>query len=314
MQRDSWKIQYRTIYDILYEIPRVPLVNIERVIGKTAKRRLKEALALLYIIGPELRKLSYRNLKEYVYLLQCEDSDASYLKYRKDQNVIYHAQTGGFCDLFLVSKDKMNIDEDIIVEGYRSDYHVSFAPNHSWETALEKMRKKIKTFNPRAFLRKNIIKTHFDETIKWDYQDEIIYRHFKYDLRNSLQLLQKEHEITGWKIYEFLDRLPETCTVFTSYYPDTLQAYDSYLFMFETNYEDFIIDFFSQLPTTSSFFSVGNKLFVSAYVSKPYIRSTDPLLDGSELDIPSLLVELLKKEIVKSKAHAILERHKGKDL
>jgi hypothetical protein len=34
------------------------------------------------------------------------------------------------------------------------------------------------------------------------------------------------------------------------------------MFMFETDYEDFIVDLFSELPTSTFFFKVANKLFV----------------------------------------------------
>ena len=33
-----------------------------------------------------------------------------------------------------------------IVEGVRSDYHVSFVPDHSWEKAIDIMHKKIEAF------------------------------------------------------------------------------------------------------------------------------------------------------------------------
>lgn len=168
------------------------------------------------------------------------------------------------------------------------------------------MRNEVDSFNPGAYLKKNYIQTHFDETIPWDETDEIMYRYFKYDLRRPLTPIMKEQKISKEKIYKFLDRLPQTCTIATHFYPDTLSAYDPYLFVFETDYEDFIIDLFSELPTSVSFFKVSDRLFVYAHILKPFIRSKDPQ-EATKWYIPLILLELSKKGIVKSRARASVD-------
>ena len=84
--------------------------------------------------------------------------------------------------------------------------------------------------------------------------------------------------------------------------------------MFETDYEDFVIDLFSQFPTTAFFFKVADKLFVYSHIAKPYIRNTGLKKDLNGLYIPSLMVKLLEKGIVKSKARSKFEYHKARDL
>ncbi len=174
------------------------------------------------------------------------------------------------------------------------------------------MRKEIKTFDPRTYVNKNTIKTHFNETIEWDEQDELMYRYFKYSLRNSLSPVMKEYEIPKDKIYEFLDRLPETCTIGLGYYPEMLLTYDNYLFMFETDYEDFIIDLFSEFPTTTSFFKVSNKLFIFAHVLKKFMKNTESQNTVEDWYIPLIMVELSKKGIIKEKTRGIIGYSKGK--
>ena len=124
----------------------------------------------------------------------------------------------------------------------------------------------------------------------------------------------KKHRIPKDKIFEFLERLPETCTIATHYYPETLAAYDPYISMFETDYEDFLIELFSEFPTTSSFFKVSDKLFVLSYIPKQYTRTADPATPLEKLLIPLQMIELLKKGIIKDKARAIVEYSKGKEL
>ena len=306
MSVQDWKGEYRFILDILWKTPRVLVSEINLEKGMAGKR-LKEALEQKIIVGPDIRKRSYKNTREYIYFVNCDDPELLYLSYRDDPRIIYHAEMIGACNLWLITKEKIDIEGEVFLEGYRSDYITSYPPDHTWETAMEIMRKKIQTFNPRAYIRKGYIQTHFDETIPWDESDEILYRYFKYDLRKPFSPIMKEHKMTKEGIYQFLGNLPQTCTVATSYYPDTLSAYDPYLFMFETDYEDFIIDLFSELPTSASFFKISNKLLMLAYVPQHLTRGTDIQQSVRKLSIPLLVINLLNNKIIGSKARAIVE-------
>jgi len=311
------KKQYRTIYELLFAVPRMykkDICALLKLNDRTVAKRLKEAFEQRYIVGPDIRKRSHSNTQEHIYFLKCENPELAYLKYREDENVIYHAQMSGFCDLWIIAKEKIDVEGNIILEGPRSDYYTSYAPDHSWETAVKIMQEKMEKFNPSNYKPKNIIQTHFNETIEWDEEDEFLYRYFKYNLRKTFAPVMRKHGISGSRLYKFLERLPETCTIATSYYPDSLPAYESYLYVFETDYEDFIIDLFSELPTTTSFFKVSDRLVMSAYIAKTYVDTTDLTTDISTHYISPLIVELLRKKIVKKKDHAIAMYFKGKSL
>ena len=275
---------------------------------------MKEAFEKLYISRPDVRKKSFKNLKEYMYFIRCEGPEKLYLKYREDPNVTYHAQTIGFCDLWVISKKKMDIDGNIILEGYRSDYHVSYAPDHPWETGLQNMRKMVDDFSPDNYTPRGIIKTHFNKKIEWDEEDETLFGYFKYNLRRKFSPIFDKHKIHSNRIYRFLENLPDCCNVATHYYPETLSAYDPYLFMFETDYEDFIIDLFSELPTSASFFRISNKLVSLFYIPKQLIRNSDLQIASNKLYVPLMVIELLKKGIIKKKERAIIDFCWGKDL
>jgi hypothetical protein len=280
---------------------------------RTIANRVKEASEFEYIIGPQARKRSYQNLKEYMYFVKCKKPELLYLKYREDQNIIYHAKTAGFCNLWITAKEKIDIEGDILVEGYMSDYYVSYPPDHSWETAIEIMKKETEIFNPQCITPQNYIQTHFDKTIKWTPEDELLYRYFKYDLRKPPTPILKEPDIWEHRIYSFLERLPEMCTIELGYYPDSLSVYQSYLFMFETDYEDFIIELFSKLPTTSFFFKVSDKLFAYMHIPKEFARIDESYL-SNKLHIPLLIIDLEEKGIVKTNDYLILEYSTGKSL
>ena len=311
---ERWKGQFRSIYEILWEDPRILNRNMTSKIGKDAGKILKEALEYQYIIGPQARKKSFQNLREYVYIAKCDNPELLYLEYLKDENVIYHAKMIGFCNLFLITKEKFNLVGDIIVEGFRSDYYVSHPPDHSWETAIEIIRKETEMFDAANYLPVNYINNHLDTSIEWSEEDELLYSYFKYDLRKPLTPVMRKLKVSKDKIYNFLERLPETCTVFTDYYPESISAYDPYLFMFETDYEDFIIELFSELPTTSSFFKVSDKLFALMHLPQDFVRTTNYQKTSNLLFVPLIVIDLLKKGIIKKGEYAIVQNSWAKDL
>ena len=310
--------EYRIIYELLYENSRTEILDVAEAIKRsrnTASFRLHEAFDQGYVSDSHIRKRSFKNFREYMYFANCEDALESYLQFTEDENVVYHAVMDGFANLWVISKEKMIIEGNILAGGPLSDYHVSYAPDHSWDIAVEIMNKEVKSFRPEDYEPKGIIKTHFDETVKWGETDEILYRYFKDNLRKPIKRLMKEKNISGWKTYEWFSRLPECCSIITKYYPETRAAYDPYIFVFETDYEDFIIDLFSELPTSSLFFKVSNRLVLYAFLVRDLVRSSKlHMSEIEELYIPLLIRELSKKEIIRSKAHAIVNHHWRKDI
>jgi hypothetical protein len=308
--------QYRLCYELLFETPRIHAKDASltlEVDQRTASKRMQEAFRQQYIVGPEIRKRSYENLKEYMYFVNCKDPDVIYPQYRKDKTVIFHAVMLGFSNLWAISEEKMDIKGDILLEGYRSDYHVAFAPDHSWDQAVQIMKKKVESFDPELYTPRGYIKTHFDEPVKWDAKYELLFRYFKYNLRKPFTPVMDDHRITGWETYNWQENLSECCTISTSYYPETAEAYDHCLFMFETDYEDFIIDVFSEFPASSWFFKVSDRLFLYAHVPRKYMRGSNLLSVPNRLFIPLLCNELLERGILKSKARASVEYHMAKD-
>jgi hypothetical protein len=312
------KNQYRTIYESIFDTPRVYVKDITsrlHVNPRTTSKRMHEAFSLGYVAGPHLRKRSYANMKEYVYFANCNNSFETYLHYSKNMNVVYHAKLVGFANTWIVSNKKLDIDGDIIVKGPRSDYYVPFTPSHSWSESMVLMQKKVDAFNPEEYEPERIIKTHWDETVPWDQEDETLFREFKYDSRGALTPIMKKSLISGQKIYEFMEKLQQCCTVITFYFPEGISVYDPYLFVFETDYEDFIINMFSELPTSPFFFRVSNKLFMYAFVKSDLLRCGGlAMANIGQLRIPLLTRNLLKKGIIKREDHAVVEYHWSKEL
>jgi len=309
--------QYRIIYELMNETPRIRLSSLSKtmkmrpsIIGK----RMQEAFDYVYVVRIQIRRRSYANFKEYVYFVKCEDPEGMYEKYTRDENVVYHLLLDGFCDLLVISRGKIDIKGDIVFEGPRSDYHISVPPDRSWDTAISIVQKKLEDFDPEEYQPKGIITCHWDETIEWDEEDEILFRELKYDLRKPVTPLMDKYQISGGKAWEWLRRLPETCTIVTGYYPESISGYDPLVYLFETDYEDFIIELFSELPSTCWFFKVSDRLVLYLWVDRGSMENANrPISDISKLHIRNLVRDLLKKGIINSKARARVECYWRKD-
>jgi len=301
----------RIIYETLSKEYRIMLKDLSTILGvnrNAAAKILREAFEQGYVLPPQLRKCSYANLKEYMYFLDCTYPHGLYKEYSERMNVPYHAVMAGFANFWIVSNEEIDVEGNVLCEGQRSDYYIAFAPDRSWEKAMQIMRKKVEIFNPEEYEPKGFIETHWNETVEWDSEDEAIFRAFKYNGRNPLTPVMRNNLVSSEKIYKFLEKLPECCTVFTRYFPKSLVNYDPHLFIFETNYEDFIIELFSELPTSAFFFRVSNKLFLYANVDRASVRKAGTnMWDVSQLHIPLLIDDLLQRDILRKADDAIVK-------
>ena len=220
----------------------------------------------------------------------------------------------GSPNLWVISKEEIDIEGNVLVGGLRSDYHVSLPPNHSWKTSVKNMNKRVEESDPDDHQSKNTLRTHWNETIEWTKKDEKLFREFKYNLRKPLTPIMKKHYIFKDEIEQFFNKLPECCSIITEYYPESISAYDPYLYIFETDYEDFLIDLFSQLPTSCWFFKVSDRLILYTYLDRELLRSGGKrrISDVSKLHIPLLTRNLLKKGFIRNKIQAIVDYHWGK--
>jgi hypothetical protein len=298
--------QFRKIYEYLCDKPRFRPHHVSkemRLRPSSVASRLKEAIEKEYIAGPQIRKKSFSNLKSYVNFVDSDDPVELYQRCREDKNVIHNAILDGFCNFRVVSEKPMNIKGSVL-GGVLPDYVLSRPPDHPWGTAINIMHDLVREFNPEDYIPKYYITNHWNETVEWSEEHEILYREFKYDLRKLLDPLVRKYGISISRIRNFLEQLPTYCIIFTCYYRESLPTYDEYVHVLETDYEDFIIDVFSQLPATCWFYKVEDKLIAHLQIKTRPLRKKGGQIKGvTRLHIPLLVKDMMKKGIVKSEAH-----------
>jgi hypothetical protein len=281
---------------------------------ETIASRLKEAIEKGYITEPQVRKKSYSNFKTYVYLSRSGDPVELFKELAKNSDVTYHELLEGRFNLHVISREKLDI-EGTILEGISSDYYISYPPDRPWGAAIDAMRTKVSEFSPEDYTPKGYIKTHWDESVKWSDSDEILFQKSMYNFRTALAPLMKKYRIPLSRTNKWIQKLPECCTFATNYFPETILSYDLSLFMFKTEYEDFIIDLFSQLPTTCWFRRVSDTLIAYIWTWTRPTHKTNVVRDITGLQVPFLIRDLLRKGILKEEksADVICRWRKGFD-
>jgi hypothetical protein len=84
-----------------------------------------------------------------------------------------------------------------------------------------------------------------------------------------------------------------------------MNAYDPYLYVFETDYEDFVIDLFSQLHATCWFQKVSNTVIAYTWIIREPTKMVNTRMDDvPEMQIPLLMEALMKKGIVRKENYA----------
>jgi len=307
ISQEQKRKDFRTLFELWYNNPKVEKQVLSEVLGvsfPTVNVRIEEAHNKGYITGPQIRKMSYKNFIEYVTVADVYDSIEAYERFEEDERIIYQAIFDGFCNIRIVSEEKITID-GALVSGPCTDRYMSYPPKYPWGTSMQKQKKMIEEFNPDEYTPKNYIENHWDKTAEWTEKDETLFRIFKYKIRQPFSPIMRKYHIQRSIIIDWLEKVPEYCKYYTAYFPETIAAYEPILYMFDTDYEDFVIDLFSQLPTSIYYYKVSNKLFIHTRLDTGLMKSKSSVKNvGKTLPYLKIIRDLKRKEIVKGESHA----------
>ena len=305
--QNEWKKDCRKAFEVVEQTPHIRPKAISKELNMrptTAGALLKDAINQGYIFGPQLIKKSYKNFAEHIHLSICKDPYEMFKNYKGEKDVIFHAIMDGFANFRIVSRKKLDINS--LIYGLRTDYLISVPPDRDWGQSTTHMRTMVQQFDLKEYTPKNYITARWNEEIEWTELDEILYNEFKYNVRRPVAHVMKKLNIQRDVIKDWFEKVPDYCTVFTSFYPETINNYEPYVYVFKTDYEDFIIEVFSELPTTVWFFKVCDNLMVYTWIDRGSMNKANcSLSEISRLHIFLVIEDLLKKEIIKSEQHAI---------
>lgn len=265
----------RDLYSIFMHVleePRVSLSEIARRMGidkRTASAWWKIAVENRIIVPPMIRKKSFLNFREYVYFLRVKDPAKLFRKLEGCTDIIYYMVQTGFSNFGITSTCPIDPPGDVILSGERSDYYVSVPPNCTFQESVEVIQQKLMSLDKVQNKPSSLV--YHDTHYLWDEKDEALYGEFCNDLRKPLSSVMRKTHTYSDKIMSWLRRRNEFGQILTFYLPDGESMYLPSLYMIKTDYDSLVIDLFSQLPVTSTFYRVGRQLVMSIHVPFPFI-------------------------------------------
>ncbi len=215
--------------------------------------------------------------------------------------MFFSVQTG-FSNFQVVSEKKLNLDDDVVISGDRSDYYVTTPRRCTFDDAVQMMLKKVR--NGKYDISPTPLIYHNEIFQKWDEINEKIYRCLCNDFRKSYRTINKDIGTYTNKVLHFLRSVDQFGQVIVMYFPDGLGAYQPTTYLIETDYDSVLTDIFSCLPVSTVFYRISKYLLMKIYL---------PFTLEGEMPYRSvpyvILNELKRKKLVEKYTNSIDQYH-----
>ncbi|KYK34618.1 MAG: hypothetical protein AYK18_13885 [Theionarchaea archaeon DG-70] len=248
----------------------MPFVEIGKIMdinNKTAAKFYRWALREELMLPPFLRLNSFPNYQEYVYFLKFKDTTSVFEKLKSDPRVIYQSVCGGAFDLMVMASEKIDVSteegfESIFLSGSRSDFIFNKVEIKSMQLYIDEFCQFLKSGN---FIRSKITFPARGELV-WNDLDWCLFDLLKYDARRKyLDVIKRLNLKSKSLFYEHLNKVLESCTVWTPYFPKRYKNYNEYFVLFKSDHESQLVEKLKAIPVHCPIFKV--KDWIYAYIS-----------------------------------------------
>ncbi len=292
------KVDPYDLFQLLRVNPRITgaeVSRISKVYRTTGEKWLNAAFENLIISYPMFRRKSFLNFRDYFYFVKVTNPLESYERIKKMENISYCSVQAGPFNLQIVSSEKIDPPGDIVLSGPRSDYFVSVPPNCTFRMSFQNILEKLENIDTYEETPSPLV--YHDEVFpNWDSGMETIYRELRMDMRKPFKYLVVKKGVYSDKIMEWLKNRDQFGSTIVMFYPEGLKSYEETKFYVQTDHDSILIDLFSTLPTSSTFYRVDNVLVMK--VALPFSAENRKIVDES-------LTKLMEKGIVHEYTYTI---------
>jgi hypothetical protein len=289
------------IFKLLIEDPRMPKTRMTRrlkVNPNTFASWWNATINKRIIILPVFRRKSFLNFREYFYFLETRDPHKLYkLLQVKNLPIDYFNVQTGFCNFQIISLEPIEPEGKVILSGPRSDYLVTIPPNRSFTVSIKKINTILGNLDNLEY-RSSPLKFRNEKYLPWDEKDETIFWAMCNDVRIPFASVVKKAETyndKAWSWFRNRDKFGDTITMF---FPKGEGAYILSLYIIDTEYDSVLIDIFSELPASTLFYRINDKVVMGAYL--PFS------IEGRSV-VRNALSILQKEELVESYTNSVVE-------
>jgi hypothetical protein len=258
------------VFQLVVEDPRISIKEISKRFNinlKTAEIWWNHATERRIIIPPIFRRKCYENFKEYFYFLNTNDAYKLYWKAQENEEITYCSVETGFANFFIIAKSPIEPEGNIVLEGNRSDYYVSIPPAHDFRTAITRIRNKLDNLDSLKISSSPLISRNYSYE-NWDDKDEAIFQSLCNDMRKPFSHVLKETNTYSDKIMKWFRGRNEFGHTTVMFFPEGDSSYIllRYFIEIEKEFDSLLIDIFSELPASTIFYRLDEKLIISAYL------------------------------------------------
>jgi hypothetical protein len=257
------------IYSLRYDDPWITDKKAAKLLNRsmsTVNRYAKQAEEEGIIWNPTLG-LAHPDRK--VALLRFRDKMKAFNKLQEYMNVGYLCVSQGGWDVIALydgEVDFLSIPgyEKTVMKGPRETIFTPKVSYTTWDRCFAEME---------TLLQKDPVESAIGCDLcypQWDEEEWILYHYFRPNVRKKFSDLRKENPISWRKYEKWKQSLRTYCTIMMEYYPEGNKAYDSVILCFKTDYEQYIVDFFSHIPTTCFFYKIKEFVLVGIFIPQNY--------------------------------------------
>lgn len=260
--------KYHKIYAHLYDDPSKPLYKIARathISRSTVSRYLQEMYDLSILQGPMIFVKPAKNFHQYAAFLKFEHPLSVYEQFEGFPNVIYRSLCSGTWDVMLICEQPMDFSElrgfkDCLVQHVKGVTCLSQVTSMNWKYSINKMYSKITPPRAPTTLYNEIPKNTWEKK-EWD-----LFHQFKLNYRTQVMPVLKECKIRYPNYRKWKKTLSDFTVIQTAFYPEGLQNYFIFDFLFCSRYHVQLMDILGLLPSTSIFFSLGDYMLARLFL------------------------------------------------
>jgi hypothetical protein len=292
------------MFALLLEDPRISKTQIARKLNvnpNTAYLWFNEAIEKKIIIPPIFRRKAFTNFKEYFYFLNVKHPHLLYEELQKSTDISYFCVQTGFANFQIISKVPLDPKGKIVLEGTRSDYHVTIPPECTFGQSIQQIRKKLD--NLTSYENKPSPLTSYRKKYEpWDEKDEEIYWSVCDEVRRPIREIIRDLDTYADKVIGWFRKRDEFGHTIITYFPDGESSYLPSLFSIKTEYDALLIDLFSCLPVSNVFYRLDDRLIL--WINIPFFPSPEARI------LPFKILSILKKEeLVDDYTNSVVQYH-----
>lgn len=267
--------RYYDIYRAIVDNPRIPIVQIAKVIGKTGRGRTRSTisrhLSNMYekkvSLKPNLILRPSQNSVIHAYFCRKrmrKGIRSTFFKLHEDERINYVLFLSGQSDYFLTTReDNITFEEfDLDIMEHSLMYTPIFTTPYGWNNSMREALRSLSEFN----FKKGLLSRKLTTNRKWSDMDWDIYTLMREDARMEFTKVGKKLDVFSSTVKDHFYKyvLPE-CIVSHYFFP---RGYDFYLKSFlhiHSCYETSFIDALGKLSCTSYVYPLRDGFITSIF-------------------------------------------------